>query len=476
MRKCFSALRRNLTYLLAIGGTMFVLATGSVASASVFNHPTTSSTIALSRDDRLVFVVNPRNDTLSVICAANRAILATIRVGDEPRSVAVDPNNNFIFVANAAASTVTVIRIINSTCGGWAATIDRTIKTGAEPWNLVISPDGTRVFVANSGQDTITVINALTRTKIGDVNIADSLCNDPDRRRHFQPRGLAVTEDNQALYVTRFLSFTVPDTGRQGRDTGKQGLVCRFSINTSSTSIGGYQPAEVITLAARKTGFAVDSNGDGVPDETLAFPNQLQSIVVRGNRAFLPNIAASPQGPLVFNNDTQAFLSFLNGVGTNDQKDGGSLNLHLGARDPEAGKTKLFFANPWAIAFTTQSGVGSAYVVSAGSDLLVKLAVNANNAVNFTVDADTTRYIDLNDPNVAATRDAKAGKNPQGLVISSDGTRAWVANFVSGNVSVVDLVKDKVVDVIQTANTPVSGSVAERILVGAEMCFCSRGH
>lgn len=148
-------------------------------------------------------------------------------------------------------------------------------------------------------------------------------------------------EDNLALYVTRFLSFTVPGSGRQGRDTGKQGLVCRFDINTSSPSIGGYQPAEVITLAARKTGFAVDSNGDGVPDETAAFPNQLQSIVIRGNRAFLPNIAGSPQGPLVFNNDTQAFLTVLNGVGTNDQTDGGSLNLHLGARDPEAGKKKL---------------------------------------------------------------------------------------------------------------------------------------
>src|SRR4029453_1636274 len=137
----------------------------------------------------------------------------------------------------------------------------------------------------NSGQDTITVINALTRTKIGDVNIADSLCNDPNRRRHFQPRGLAVTQDNQALYVTRFLSFTVPQFGRQARDKGKEGLVCRFNINTSAKSIDGYQPAEVITLAARKTGFAVDSNGDSVAEETLAFPNQLQSIVIRGNRA-----------------------------------------------------------------------------------------------------------------------------------------------------------------------------------------------
>jgi hypothetical protein len=68
------------------------------------------------------------------------------------------------------------------------------------------------------------------------------------------------------------------------------------------------------------------------------------------------------------------------------------------ARDPEPGKTKLFFANPWAMAFTTQSGPGQAYVVSSGSDLLVELNVNANGILSFTGDSDTTAFIDLNDP------------------------------------------------------------------------------
>ena len=88
------------------------------------------------------------------------------------------------------------------------------------------------------------------------------------------------------------------------------------------------------------------------PDPTSAFPNQLQSIVIRGNQAYLPNIAASPSGPLRFNVDTQAFVNVIDGVG---QRDHGRtrapqfINLHLGARQPEPGKKKLFFANPWAI-------------------------------------------------------------------------------------------------------------------------------
>ena len=236
MRKGLLVLLRSAQWILACGGALLAMAVAS--PASVFNHPTTSSPIALSRNDRFVFVVNPRDDTLSVICAPNGSIVATIAVGDEPRSVAVDPDNTFIFVANAASSNVTVIKILNATCAGWAAQVEKTIKTGAEPWNIVISPDGRRVFVTNSAQDTITVINAGNRTKIGDVDIRDSLCNDPDRRRHFQPRGLAVSVDNQALYITRFLSFTIPQFGRQGRDAGKEGLVCRFNVNTSS---GGHR-------------------------------------------------------------------------------------------------------------------------------------------------------------------------------------------------------------------------------------------
>jgi len=444
-------------------------------SAAVFGHSTYSSPIAISNDNRLVWVVNPRDDTVSVIRTDNNTLLKTIGVGDEPRSIALDPNNSFAFVANAAGSSVTVIKITNATFGNFTAAVEKSFKTGAEPWNIVSSPDGKRVFVANSGQDTITVINAVNRTILGQIDLRNSLCNDPIRGRHFQPRGLAVTANNAQLFVTRFLSFTRTG-GEQGQDGGKEGAVCRLNINTSAASIAGYVPAQLIRLTPRVTGFKVDSSGDGVVDNTTAFPNQLQSIVLRGNRGFLPNIAASPKGPLKFNVDTQAFLNRIAGVGTSLQTDQGALNLHLGAREPEAGKKKLFFANPWAIAFTTQSGPGKAYVVSAGSDLLVKLNVNGSDGVAFTVDSDTTRYIDLNDPANPATSGANAGKNPLGIAINSAGTRAYTENFVSGNVSILNLNTDSVIKVVQTATRPTAGSQGEKILVGAEMFFSSRGH
>src|SRR5439155_2480675 len=199
----------------------------------------------------------------------------------------------------------------------------------------------------------------------------------------------------------------------------------------------------------------------------------------RGNQAYLPNIAASPTGPLRFSLDTHAFVSVIDAAYTTAPVDAGTnkfLNLHLGAQTPEAGKRKLFFANPWGMAFTTQSNGGSAYVVSAASDLLVKLNVDAAGKLSFTGGGSTTRYIDLNDPTNPATMGANAGKNPQGIAINSSGTVAYVANFVSRNVSVVDLASDTVIDTVQSSGLPAPNSQGETNLVGAEMFFSSRGN
>jgi YVTN family beta-propeller protein len=452
---------------------------GVLAShAQVWDRPTTSSPIAISRNDRLIWVVNPADDSVSVIRPDNNTRLAKIPVGDEPEGIALTPDGRYAYVANAAGGSVTVIQIDDPAWGTFTASAITNITTGAEPWNVVCSPDGRRVFVANSAQDTVTVIDTATRSVLGHVDLRNSLANDPDRSRRFQPRGLAVSVDNTKLYVTRFLSFT-RSGGRQGDDFGREGLVAVLDIDTSAPSISGYQVVRTVALAPQITGFKFPGLTNPPAPDTAAFPNQLQSVVIRGDQAYLPNIAASPTGPLRFNLDTHAFVSVIDGVNGTTPTDAGPakfLNLHLGARDPEPGKRRTFFANPWAIAFTTQSGAGNAYVVSAASDVLVKLNVAATGQLSFTVDGDTTRFIELNDPTNPATSGANAGKNPQGLAITSDGGRAYVANFVSRNVSVIDLTNDTVVAVVSAFNLPAPGSVGETNLVGAEMFFSSRGN
>lgn len=437
--------------------------------AAIFTEPTTSSPIALSNDKAFVWVVNPDDDSVSVINAGTDGLVFRLTVGDEPQSIALDPDGEYAYVASAADNSVTVIRVTNTS--PFAAVVEEKFVTGAEPWNIVISPDGKRVYVANSAQDTITVIKADVNfptlpSIIGNVTLDDTACNASDANRHFQPRGLAVTADDKKLYVTRFLSF-VKSGGVQGTDAGKEGIVCRLDIDTTAGTIGpsvtAYTP---ISLAAQDSGF----NGE------QAYPNQLQSIVIRGSSAYLPNVASAPGVPLKFNGDTQAFVNRIDGVTGATQTDGGALNLHLGARVPEGGKTKLFFPNPWAMAFNSS---GNAYVASAGSDLIVKVNVDSFGVLTFTNGISTTRYIDLDDPNNPATSGRSAGKNPLGIVLRDFGpgnSKAYVMNYISRNVSVINLDTDSVSTVVNLTNLPLQGTVDEQLQVGKEIFFSSRGN
>ena len=102
-----------------------------------------------------------------------------------------------------------------------------------------------------------------------------------------------------------------------------------FVISTADdTQIQG-----VITLAAHDTGFTADRTRFGGTDKeaTFAYPNQLQAIVLKNGRGYLPNVAASPEGPVRFNVDTQAFLSVFD-VASKAELPNGTINLHAAAR------------------------------------------------------------------------------------------------------------------------------------------------
>ena len=255
MRRTSNWIRRAVSIEHLVLLTTLLPAAESVAQTS-WDRPTYSSPIAISRDDRLIWVVNPGDDSVSVIRPDNYTRLAKIPVGDEPQSLALTPDGQYAYVANAKDSSVSVIHIQDPAWGTFSATVVTNLITGAEPWNIVTSPDGKRVFVANSSQDTISVIDATTRTVLGHVDLRNSLANDPDRTRHFQPRGLAVTADNAKLYVTRFLSFTRPGGVHVPDRRGSRPTRCPSTSHDTATAGGrlrGAEPALVDAAARRST-------------------------------------------------------------------------------------------------------------------------------------------------------------------------------------------------------------------------------
>ena len=271
------------------------------------------------------------------------------------------------------------------------------------------------------------------RKVIGHVNLTASICNAPDRTRHFQPRGPGRLEGRQAAVRDELLLLGEPGrpAGHRHRQGGRR-LPAQRQLEVEADPQLPAPPEDRRRAPGRRASRSTP-RGDGAPDPTSAFPNQMQSIVIRGNQAYLPNIAASPSGPLRFNVDDAGVRERARrSAHRNDPRcraRRSSHNLHLGARQPEPGKKKLFFANLWGIGFTKQSGAGTGYAVSSGSDLLVKVNVAADGKLTNTVDADTTRYIDLNDPANPATAGNNAGKFPQGIVMNRAGTRAYVVEL-----------------------------------------------
>jgi YVTN family beta-propeller protein len=415
----------------------------------IAKNPSSSSPIAISDDDSLLTVVNNLDDKVTIINVAGDANtkVTEIEVGDEPRSVAITPDKQRAYVTNQGSATVSVIDL---------ATNQKTqdIPVGVEPYGIALTPDGARAYVANSASNTVSIIDTASNTVIATIDIPG-----------VQPRGLAITNNNggqgpQFVYVTQFLSQPTP-SGGPAQDQGSEGKV--FVLSTADDN----QIQGVITLSAHDSGFPADRSafGGGAADPTFAYPNQLQSIVLKNGRGYLPNVAASPEGPVKFNVDTQAFLSVFD-VAAKTELTGGTINLHAAVK-AQTFTPKLFVANPWAIAFKHASNDG--YVASAASDVLVKISLDDNgvpSVVSVPAEGDTTRVALI-----------EVGKNPRGVVVNNADTRAYVLNYISKDVSVIDLTASPEAELarIQSVDLPAAGSDGEKFLLGNQLFNSSRG-
>jgi YVTN family beta-propeller protein len=431
------------------GGTKPTENGAQPAAGQIAKNASSSSPIAISDDDALLVVVNNLNDSVTVMNVAGDANtkVAEITVGDEPRTVAITADKKFAYVTNQASATVSVIDLTTNQKA-------QDISVGVEPYGIALTADGSRAYVANSASNTVSVIDTASNAVVATIKIPG-----------VQPRGIAITNNNggtgqQFVYVTQFLSQPTA-SGGVNLDQGSEGTV--FVLSTADDA----QIQGVITLAAHDTGFAADRTKFGGTDKdpTFAYPNQLQAIVLKNGRGYLPNVAASPEGPVKFNVDTQAFLSVFD-VASKSELAGGTINLHAAVK-AQTFTPKIFLANPWAIAFKHASDEG--YVVSAASDVLVKVTLDANgvpSVVTNPAEGDTTQVALID-----------VGKNPRGIVINNADTRAYVMNYISKDVSVIDLTASPEAELarVSSADLPAPGSDAEKFLLGNELFNSSRG-
>ena len=402
-------------------------------------------------------MANAENDSVSFfdLRADRHRKLSEVKVQTEPGSVAFMPDGSKAYVANTVSGTVS---IVDTRRGYLRPGRTQHVRVGTEPSAVVLTPNGTKLYVANARSNTISVIDTRTDQVVKTI-----------RGVGFEPRGLAISNNGDAsdsdetLYVTQFLAL--PVAGKlDGADDAKAGHVTVISTG-SDTVLNDVAVNPIADTGFKAAGDALARipPGSAFSFTTGAYPNQLASAAIKGNFVFLPNTGASPNGPVRFDVNTHGLLSVIDRSALRDA--GQTVNLHRAVAD-QANPDKLFVTQPWSAAFRHLSDQG--YVVSAGSNHLVKVAINpATGAAAAMPDPlDATRVLQI-----------KVGKNPRGIVINPGDTRAYVHNHISRSVSVVDLgsVPEAVVATLQSASLPEPGTLAEKVHIGRELYNTSIG-
>jgi YVTN family beta-propeller protein len=147
--------------------------------------------VAVSPDNRQIYVTHLNANTLSVIDERTGRLTATVPVGSKPLGVAVSRSTGTIYTADYGSSTVT--RISGSTYKPDGP----PIKVGKNPQTLIVLPGKEIAYVANAGDDTVSVLDLTAGKVVETISVGD------------QPINLATDASGDRVYVANAASSTV---------------------------------------------------------------------------------------------------------------------------------------------------------------------------------------------------------------------------------------------------------------------------
>ena len=142
-------------------------------------------------DGAYIYVTNSLDHTLSVIRTDDYTVLDTL--GISPSGIAAAPDGKYLYVSNSDSNTVSVIKAEDSDDDDDLVikdhTLEATIPVGNQPTGITTVSEGAYVFVANSADDTVSVIQTSDNTVIQTIAVCDN------------PYGVAAPMNGSFVYV-----------------------------------------------------------------------------------------------------------------------------------------------------------------------------------------------------------------------------------------------------------------------------------
>lgn len=228
--------------------------------------------MAVSPDQKSVYIANTGSNTVSVLNTDNDTIARTIALppGSKPIDVAANPNGRYLYTADGGSNRVSVIDTR-------ANRVVASVRVGTQPLSVAAAPDGKTVYAANSGSGDVSVIDARTNSVVRAI---------PTGRF---PSGVAVTPDGGSLYVTNELSgVTVIDAGN-GTVAARLREPSPFSVAMSPTGDRAY-----VTGLGPGTVTAIDTGTHRVSSTVSVGPHGTDPFTVRatGEAVYVANQGA----------------------------------------------------------------------------------------------------------------------------------------------------------------------------------------
>jgi hypothetical protein len=492
---------------------------GDGAGGGPLALPSRGSAVVLSPDESLSLVVNRDVGSVTLLAldrsepgAPPTRVVSEIGLGagSEPWQVAIGPDSDTAYVILRKDQRLARIRYLKST-----PVVDKVVAVGSEPTGVALSPSGDRVFVSNWNDGTLSVVNASSMKHVATIDLNAALVAGgylgevSPRAALAHPRSIAARpgsnggDTDAALYVTEYFGQQRDAEAADGSnaDVRNVGLVYKVLLSDYSVST-------IALSALEDIGFR-DANGVAAG----CFPNQLQSITLNGDFAYVLSVCASPKGPLGVKAttttctavadcaslalvDPACVLPFggapnsvcvdLAGVKTTtapvlsiidtrtgEEVAGSARNLNFDFQQffdktqvAAADRRFPLFASD--LAFVPKTGV--AYASANGADAVFRLVFDPLQGTLLEVGSSTSPFIDLTPKGIAAD---KAGKNPIGLAVAANpGRFAIVGNDVSRSATLVDFNTQAVAggvlqpNVLATAALPIPKSLEDRVLRG----------
>jgi len=129
------------------------------------------------------YVSNGGSNTVSVLDLVYLRQDRTLRVGDDPTGLAVNPVRNEVYVVNTKSDSISVIDAETNR-------VVAAIPVHRRPYFISVDDTGHRAFVANSGSNSVSVIDLDRRREIAVAGTGE------------QPGVARISPDNRTLVVT----------------------------------------------------------------------------------------------------------------------------------------------------------------------------------------------------------------------------------------------------------------------------------